>query len=130
MSSSTQEINVQVYDGYSISSTYLFDLATMPFKIRASSKCSFTFVFTGSPAGTLKLQATDECDDPSVRYMAPGVAGSGGIAWNDVPTLSQAVSSPGTVTLQAVDLPSRWIRAVYTASSGACTVSAWFSAKE
>lgn len=130
MSSSTQEINVQLLDGYAINSAGLFDLVTIPLKIRASSKCSFTFLFSGSPNGTLKLQSTDECDDPTVRYMAPGVYGDGGTAWNDIPTMSQAVTTGGIITMQVIDFPARWIRAVYTASSGTATVSAWFSAKE
>ena len=82
---STNELHLKLVDGYALTSGALFDFVTTPVKIRATSMVSVTAKFsgTGTPAGTLKLQTTDEADDPmqtsaGTAYMRPGVAGDGG----------------------------------------------------
>ncbi len=77
--------------------------------------CSAQIAATGSAAGTLKLQASND------------VAGADGLPgppvnWNDIPLATVAVSGSGASLIPKTDLTYQWIRVVYT-NSGTGTIS-------
>ncbi len=81
-------------------------------------------VFTGSPVGTLKLQAS--CDPGTVTA---GAYGTNVNNWNDIPGYSTAISSSGNTMYNLDAQFYKWVRLVYTATSGTGTLSARFNAK-
>lgn len=94
---------------------------------------SIQVVFTGTPTGTFKLQAS--CD-PSAQAVSTGnytSAVTAPVHWSDIANTSTMVSSAGNVFWNMEDIGYNWIRVVYTdGSSGMSTAiitSAVFSAK-
>lgn len=65
-------------------------------------------VFTGSPAGTVKLQAS--CDPPT----AYATAGATPANWTDVTDSSQAVSGAGSYLPNVIGGFYNWVRIVFT----------------
>ena len=83
-------------------------------------------VFTGSPVGSLKLQAS--CDQGSNPINASAI-GAGITNWNDIAGTTVAISSAG-LTLYNMDAQYyKWVRIVYTPDSGTGTVSARINSK-
>lgn len=74
-------------------------------------------VFTGSPGGTVKLQASN--DSPSVEGFPTN--------WSDVPNSSLAISASGVTLINVTDAYYNWVRVVYTNSAGSptgtCTIT-------
>lgn len=83
-------------------------------------------VFTGTPTGTLKLQAS--CDPGSNPINASAI-GSGITNWTDVANSSTAISAAGTVLYNIDAAYYKWVRIVYTASSGTSTLNVRFNGK-
>lgn len=82
--------------------------------------CQVTW--TGTPVGAFKLQVSlDKGDD-----FAPTEAqrGQGIVNWTDLPSSSQATSGVSSVVWNVEDAGYRWVRIVYTHTSGSGTVSA------
>lgn len=79
---------------------------------------SFQVKWTGTPTGTLKLQASNDIDATVTD-------------WEDIPGSSVAIAgAAGQQVYNYTNAPFRWVRLVYTASSGSGTLSkALFSAK-
>lgn len=77
--------------------------------------CSAQISATGSAAGTLKLQASNDVSG------ADGLPGPP-INWNDIPSATAAVSGAGPVLIPKTDLTYQWIRVVYT-NTGTGTIS-------
>ncbi len=83
-------------------------------------------VFTGSPVGAGKLQGS--CDFGSRNPIEPD--GNAGIVnWTDIADSSSAVSGAGTASWNYQGSFYKWIRFVYTATSGAGTVTARANSK-
>lgn len=72
---------------------------------------------TGTPAGTWKLQTSDDYENNST--MAPD---ANIVTWNDVPSATVTISSAGSGTMELFSA-SRWVRLVYTQSSGSITAT-------
>lgn len=70
---------------------------------------SLQAIATGTIAGTIKLQFSN--DAPSNL--------SGPTNWSDITSASVAVSGAEVVAIMKTDISYRWIRATYTATSGA-----------
>lgn len=96
-------------------------------QLLASFSYSIQIVFTGTPTGTFKLQASaDAYPNPVPNVTWP-------VHWSDVADSSFAVSAAGNV-MWTVEFPGyNWVRVVYTdGSSGSSTAiitSATFNAK-
>lgn len=79
-------------------------------------------VITGTPTGSLKLQAS--CDQ---AYSGKPTSGSSGlnplpVNWTDIASSSQAVTAAGSVIWNITDPGYNWVRIVYTdTSSGSST---------
>jgi hypothetical protein len=81
---------------------------------------AFQAVFTGSPVGTISLQGS--CD-----YGARNPQQAGGnyqiVNWTDIANSSASVTGAGTVSWNFQGSFYKWIRVIYTASSGSGTIS-------
>jgi hypothetical protein len=79
---------------------------------------SIQVVFTGTPTGTFKLQASD---DPVYASNIP--AGARVVTnWTDIDGSDQVVTAAGSVMWSATDAMYNFVRVVYTdASAGAST---------
>lgn len=70
---------------------------------------------TGTAAGTLKLQySNDFVGNPAIPQP---------INFSDVPTATVAVAGAGVYSIPKTELCYRWLRIVYTATSGAGTIT-------
>lgn len=76
--------------------------------------------FTGSPVGTIKLQGST---DPGNTDINVDITGAGVVNWNDIVNSSQAVTGAGHVTWNYQGIGYRWIRVIYTRSSGTGNVT-------
>lgn len=77
---------------------------------------SLQAVFTGTPNGTFKLQAS--CDD----LEAP-------VNWTDVGSSSVAITAAGSAIWNNDGAHYRWVRLVYTRSSGSGSCDVTVAAK-
>jgi len=76
---------------------------------------SAQIIATGPIVGALKLQASN--DNPSNPNQSPASN------WSDIPSATVSVSAAGVFLIPKTDLCYRWIRAVYTHTSGTGTVT-------
>lgn len=88
---------------------------------------SIQAVYTGSPVGTLKLQISND-----IVSAPPG--GGTNLAslvtnWSDYTGSSLSISAAGDFTYNLLDIGYRWLRLVYTKSSGTGTINATFCGK-
>ena len=90
-----------------------------PMQLMDSFIYSIQIVFTGTPTGAFKLQASD---DPAAESVGTGNVAKLPTHWTDVSNSSFTVAAAGNV-MWTVDMPGyNWVRVVYTdASSGAST---------
>lgn len=80
---------------------------------------SIQIVFTGTPTGTFKLQASD---DPVPQNGMPFSGIYTATNWTDVANSSQAVSAAGSIVWNVSDVMYNYVRVVYTdGSSGSST---------
>lgn len=80
--------------------------------------CSAQVSTTGSGAGTLKLQASN--DDTQGSQTVP-------TNWSDIPSASIVASGAGAFLIPKTDLSYQWVRLVYT-NTGTGTFSVVFKA--
>lgn len=76
---------------------------------------------TGAPVGTLKLQGS--CDPGSPSPLNPH-NGVGVIHWTDIADSQQAVTGAGSVVWNFDGAFYKWVRIVYTATSGTGNITA------
>lgn len=70
-------------------------------------------VFTGSPVGSMKVQISgDTTYDPAAV-----------VNWNDYSGSTSAINGAGIIGYECLDASYRWIRVVYTATSGSGTLN-------
>lgn len=80
---------------------------------------SFQAVFTGSPVGSFKLQASN--DDVKNESDVTN--------WTDVADSSAAVSAAGDLTYNYEGCFFKWVRIVYTAGSGSGSCNVVYASK-
>lgn len=78
---------------------------------------------TGTPVGTVKLQG---CNDRELNSEVPDSSLSN---WFDITDLSASVSSATVAALEDPDVCYRWVRLVYTRTSGSITATARIQVK-
>lgn len=86
---------------------------------------AITAICTGSPVGTFKLQGSTD-HGAVVPNTAPAVDSA---SWNDISGSSQSISASGNVTWNFNGVFYKWVRVIYTASSGSGSVTATANAK-
>lgn len=82
---------------------------------------SIQVVMSGAPVGSLKLQASNDFD--AGRPMAAPVN------WTDIALTTQAVNGAGTAFYNIPDSMYRWVRLVYTFTSGTGSMTARIQTK-
>ena len=80
--------------------------------------CSVQLAATGSAAGTMKLQASN--DESNASGFVP-------TNWSDISGATVSVSGAGAFLIPKTDLCYQWVRVVYT-NSGTGTISVVFKA--
>lgn len=78
-----------------------------PLRLLLAPSFNIQLAFSGTPNGTLKLQSSAD-----ITHV-PGEI----VNWDDIPDSSQAISASGTHTWN-INARYKWIRVVYTRSSG------------
>ena len=76
-------------------------------------------VFTGTPAGAFKLQAS--CDKGNPTATSETQQYSGVTNWTDIDDSSETVSAAGNLLWNIADPGYQWIRVVWTASGAGTT---------
>lgn len=77
---------------------------------------SIQLVFTGSPTGTFKLQASNDPGRPSGASDTEVQIGLSN--WTDIADSTQAISAAGDHTWTVENAGYSWVRVVYTFASG------------
>lgn len=85
-------------------------LTTAPFKMENIAKAAIQAVYTGSPVGVFKIQAS--CD---LGTDSQGV--SSATNWTDLASATTNISAAGNLVVN-LESSVRYIRAVYTPTSG------------
>lgn len=113
----TENISNQPIDGY-ISAT---DITSNPIFLAHvyGYSPSVSWPDDGSPVGTFKLQG---CND--IELHAVGQPDANLVDWFDIASSSQASSLGSPLAWNVNGAMYRWIRLVYTASSGSITLKA------
>lgn len=81
---------------------------------------SLQLVFTGSPVGTFKLQASNDHGMPDGGQTPQALNVSN---WTDVTGSSQAVSAAGNIMWNVENAGYTFVRVVYTVTSGTGTLT-------
>lgn len=77
---------------------------------------SIQIVFTGTPTGSFKLQASD---DPVPQAGSPSItAQATPTNWTDIVNSTQAITAAGSIIWTVTDAFYNWVRVVYTDTSG------------
>lgn len=122
--------NFKLLDGYSFTATDGYAIHTNWVDIHSAPYFDVTIVFTGgSPAGTVKLQKSDNLQNTGGNRPQPNMAGNGNSVDDtiDVPTdatagtVSVAISGAGTYELHQRFAGYRWFRLAYTPSASGAT---------
>lgn len=100
--------------------------------VNQAALASIQASWTGATAnGTLKLQISDDIVPVDPSNTNPVGADPAGLVqnWSDYTGSMTTVSGPGNFLWNMVYVGFRWVRLVYTATSGTGTINATFSGK-
>ena len=96
-----------------------FNTAGFPIHQAIGYAVSLSWPATGTPVGTLKLQA---CVDPSLNFDAKPDAGL--VNWYDITSASVALTGgAGTQMFLDPEAMYRWVRVVWTRTSGSLSLT-------
>ena len=116
---------VPVVSAQTMSSTNTF--SSNPIPLDQVFGIAIQAVWTGTPNGTVKLQAS--CDPPSQAQIA-GPSYSTVTNWTDVANSSYSITgSAGNYMWNVADANYRWIRLTYTNTSGTGSMTAYACVK-
>lgn len=104
---------------------------TPPMLLANLAGFSYQAVLTGAPVGTLKLQmSNDRGNTTNNGQAASGSTTNAGVTnWTDITGSSFAVAAAGNWGWDYTLPGFRWVRLVYTATSGTGSMSVTFQAK-
>lgn len=106
---------ITVDSNQSLSSSYTSPPIPMDQKVGVNIQA----IWTSTPVGTFKLQTSLSYQPGGSIGNSPPVAGT----WDDFPSSSQSSSGVNSCTWNISDAFFRWIRVVYTSTSGSGTLS-------
>lgn len=87
---------------------------------------SIQAVFTGAPNGTLKIQVSNDDVPVGINGQDPAV---NVVNWVDYTGSSQTILAAGNFMYIVAEGGYRWVRLVYTASSGSGTLNVVYNGK-
>ena len=90
------------------SSSMTASITSEPFSVLTSAFCAVQAVYTGSPVGSLKLQASN--------------SGLNSATWVDIPGATDAVTAAGSTIFNLAPIGYGYLRLVYTFTSGSGTL--------
>lgn len=82
---------------------------------------SIQLVFTGTPGGNFKLQASNDLGNINAASEANQVVDLSN--WTDIADSAQTISAAGDHTWSVDNAGYRWVRVVWTATSGSGTLT-------
>ena len=82
---------------------------------------SIQLVFTGTPAGSFKLQASNDIGDPTAAGEANKYASV--TTWTDIEGSSEVISAPGNHMWNVENAGYNWVRLVWTLTSSTGTLT-------
>lgn len=97
------------------------DLASSVVSLEYQLGCSIQATMTGAPVGTLKLQGSN--DFGTIQPAGPDNGGAGVVNWTDIADSSGPVTGAGTFSWNYNGVFYKWIRVVYTFTSGTGTIN-------
>lgn len=100
-----------------------------PIPLKSIFGFSMSATITGTPTGTIKLQASNDADTNETQYntslLKPPAVLPGSTSWVDIEDSDFAVSAAGTTFWNVSDVNYAWVRVAYVdGSSGASTATA------
>lgn len=113
--------DILVIDGAAATTTLGASLNMRPIWLGHIAHYSIQLVFTGTPAGTFKLQASN--DEGSPHAAGDAAKYSGVSNWTDVADSSQVVAAAGNIMWDVQNASYNWVRVVYTRSSSTGTLT-------
>lgn len=103
------------------------DITSTPVWLGHICNYAIQLVFTGSPNGSFRLQASNDEGNPS---LAPTEQYAGVTHWTDVQDSNQAITAAGNHMWTVENAGYRWVRFVWSVTSGTGTLtSAQFNVK-
>jgi len=107
-------------DSISFSSTDLSaSRNSEPVNVQNVVNYAVQLVFTGTPAGNFKLQAS--CDEGQPAATTEAQRASGVVNWTDVADTATTVSAAGNLMYDVTNAGHNWFRVVYTATGAGTT---------
>lgn len=85
------------------------------------SQYNIQLVFTGSPNGNFKLQVSNDAGRPSAANDTDRDFQI--TNWTDMADSTQAITAAGNHCYEVADAGHRWVRLVWTATSGSGTIT-------
>lgn len=118
--------NLLIKDGIATSTDMASSIDFQPIFLGHIANYSIQIVFTGTPTGSFKLQISN--DEGFKNSGSPNTPTNTAqqldiVNWTDVTDSQFAVSAAGNVAWEVENTGARWVRVVYTASSGSGTVA-------
>lgn len=95
------------------------NLNSVPLNLEFAFGYAIQCEFTGSPVGSLKLQGSNDAA-PDANFQFPNFAPTN---WTDLSGTSTAVAAAGSVMFNAASTYYRYVRVVYTFTSGTGSLS-------
>ena len=104
------------------------DATSQPISIEHILNYAIQLVFTGTPNGSFKLQAS--CDEGDPNAPQESERDDNISNWTDISGSSQSISAAGSHLWTVADAGYKWVRVVWTVSSSSGTLtSARFQSK-
>lgn len=106
--------NLLVIDGAAATTSLAASQNMKPVWLGHIADFSIQLVFTGTPAGTFKLQASNDTGKP--QSAGDAAKYSGVTNWTDIADSDVTVSAAGNIMWNYQDAGFEWVRVIYTAS--------------
>lgn len=104
------------------------DITSDPVWLQNIVNYNLQLVFTGSPVGSFKLQISNDLGNPQAVEQQNQDFQI--VNWTDMKDSNQAISAAGNHSYEVQNAGHRWVRLIYTATSGSGTLtSSRFNAK-
>ncbi len=108
--------NLLVVDGDTVTASLGANLELKPIYLGHVANYSIQLFFSGSPVGTLKLQASNDAGSPNSSREAQKYMGVQN--WTDIKGSDQAITEAGDHMWQVENTGYIWVRVVYIRDSG------------